>query len=85
MVSRSLPELRLAAKQTVDLPLAGNLTPQQAAAARDGAGARKLKAVIRSGQPVEYLIPIGSVEFFAAMRKLILEEPQRCARMTGIE
>jgi integrase len=72
-------------KPMVDLPLPPGLGPEQAVAARNAAGARKVLARIRRGQPVEYSVQIGGDEFFAGMRKLILDEPLRCARMTGIE
>ena len=76
--------LTKAAKSMVKLPLPAASCKQAMDTAKD-AGFSKLRIEIAPGKPTVYAVAVGSIEFYAAMRRLILEEPQATARMTGIE
>ena len=76
---------RLRGQKTVNLPLPPQPGPEEARAAAIAAGATRVRAFIRRGQPPEYMIPIDSAAFWAEVRRVLLEDPRNVASKTGVE
>lgn len=74
----------LRGQNTVELPIrVRSIEGAVAAAAR--AGGTRLRMKIKPNEPTTFAIAVNSDSFWAAVRRLLLEDPKRVALRTGIE
>ena len=71
-------------KAMTQLPLPTSDVQQAIEQAR-AAGFSKIRLEITPGQQTTYSVAVGSGEFYAAVRRMLLETPQALAHATGVE
>jgi integrase len=72
-------------EDVIELPLGRGMTPEAARRAALDAGTSRYRAYVRRGRPVEYVAAIGSPQFYAAVREMLIDDPIDLSLKTGVE
>jgi integrase len=72
-------------ERAVDLPLPPQPDLGEALTSAARAGGTRLRVRLRANRAPEYLFAVDGDAFWAEVRRLLLEEPERVAQRTGVE
>lgn len=72
-------------EDAIELPLGSGMTPDAARQAPLDAGTSRYRAYIRRSRPVEHVAVIGSPQFYAAVREMLIDDPKDLGLKTGVE